>query len=284
MVRKHGKRNRYGDRYVARNAKGQIISNVDVGRSLKQDRARKAIRKVGSGFGGLGDAKRAEFSAQGYDDKLDESLGMSHRGSRMKQSYKDRRNESKGMKKASGKRAYSRVGTMDKSAENLAVADVEVWDGMVLPEGTGSIIGQAVPETDFTPFGVSAEGYDDRDDESIGMRHRGRHKQSLKDRRDESKAMTDKHHPHHPYADVGTMDKNADYFENAVGGFYPTGDGRAFGSMTLDNTYAPLAAAEGDVTSGFKMGMGATLGVIGGLAFAGWIGGMMSSLAGRKDE
>jgi len=191
MVTKYGKRNRYGDRYVARNAKGQIISNVDVGRSLKQDRARKAIRKVGSGFGGLGDAKRAEFSAQGYNAKLDESLGMSHRGSRMKQSYKDRRNESKGMKKASGKRAYSRV---------------------------------------------------------------------------------------------GTMDKNADYFENAVGGFYPTGDGRAFGSMTLDNTYAPLAAAEGDVTSGFKMGMGATLGVIGGLAFAGWIGGMMSSLAGRKDE
>ena len=42
MVRKYGKRNRYGDRYVARNANGQLISNVDVGRSLKQDRARKA--------------------------------------------------------------------------------------------------------------------------------------------------------------------------------------------------------------------------------------------------
>ena len=284
MVRKHGKRNRYGDRYVARNAKGQIISNVDVGRSLKQDRARKAIRKVGSGFGGLGDAKRAEFSAQGYDDKLDESLGMSHRGSRMKQSYKDRRNESKGMKKASGKRAYSRVGTMDKSAENLAVADVEVWDGMVLPEGTGSIIGQAVPETDFTPFGVSAEGYDDKLDESLGMSHReSKMKQSRKARRDESKG-TEKYDGARAYSRVGTMDKNADYFENAVGGFYPTGDGRAFGSMTLHDTYAPLAAAEGDVTSGFKMGMGATLGVIGGLAFAGWIGGMMSSLAGRKDE
>ena len=32
-----------------------------------------------------------------------------------------------------------------------------------------------------------AQGYDDRDDESIGMRHRGKHKQSMKDRRDESK-------------------------------------------------------------------------------------------------
>tara|TARA_R110002020_G_scaffold187091_1_gene385209 strand:- start:687 stop:2198 length:1512 start_codon:yes stop_codon:yes gene_type:complete len=94
---------------------------------------------------------------EGYDDKLDESLGMSEKESKMKQSYKDRRDESKGMKKASGDRAYSRVGTMDRSAENLAVADVDVWDGMVLPEGTGAIVGQATPETDYTPFGVSAE-------------------------------------------------------------------------------------------------------------------------------
>jgi len=34
------------------------------------------------------------------------------------------------------------------------------------------------------------QGYNDRDDESIGMRHRGHHEQSLKDRRDESKGMT----------------------------------------------------------------------------------------------
>ena len=42
--------------------------------------------------------------------------------------------------------------------ENLAVADVDIHDGMNIPAGTGSIIGQAVPETDFTPFGASAEG------------------------------------------------------------------------------------------------------------------------------
>ncbi len=191
MVKRYGKRNRYGDRYVARNAKGQIISNVDVGRSLRQDRARKAIRKVDPGFGGLGDAKRAEFSAQGYDDKLDESLGMSHRGSKMKQSYKDRRDESKGMEKSRGRRAYSRV---------------------------------------------------------------------------------------------GTMDKNADFYENAVGGFYPTGDGRAFGSMTLHDTYAPLAAAEGDIKGGFKMGLGATLGIIGGLVVAGSLGNLLSSFKKPSDE
>ena len=41
--------------------------------------------------------------------------------------------------------------------ENLAIQDVEIWDGMVLPEGTGNIMGQMTPTTDFTPFGVSAE-------------------------------------------------------------------------------------------------------------------------------
>ena len=49
---------------------------------------------------------------QGYNDKLDESLGMRHRGSH-KQSHKDRRDESKGMEKGSGRRAYKSVGTMD---------------------------------------------------------------------------------------------------------------------------------------------------------------------------
>ena len=285
MARKYGKRQRFGDRYVARNARGEFISNVDVGRSLAQDRARKAKdQDERSGFGQMGDEKEAEYEAQGYNDKLDESLGMSRKESMMRQSRKARRDESKGTEKYDGSRAYSRVRTMDMSAENLAVADVDIHDGMVLPEGTGSIIGQAIPETDFTPFGVSAEGYDDKLDESLGMSHKeSKMKQSLKARRDESKGMK-KASGKRAYSRVGTMDKNADYFENAAGGFYPTGDGRAFGSMTLDNTYAPLAAAEGDITSGFKMGMGATLGVIGGLAFAGWVGGMMSSLSDKKDE
>ena len=285
MARKYGKRQRFGDRYVARNAGGEFISNVDVGRSLAQDRARKAKdQNERVGFGQMGDEKRAEYEAQGYNAKLDESLGMSRKESMMRQSRKARRDESKGTEKYDGSRAYSRVRTMDMSAENLAVADVDIHDGMVLPEGTGSIIGQAIPETDFTPFGVSAEGYDDKLDESLGMSHKeSKMKQSLKARRDESKGMK-KASGKRAYSRVGTMDKNADYFENAAGGFYPTGDGRAFGSMTLDNTYAPLAAAEGDITSGFKMGMGATLGVIGGLAFAGWVGGMMSSLSDKKDE
>ena len=52
---------------------------------------------------------------QGYDARLDESLGA-RRGaeSTKSQSFKARRDESKGAEKAAGKRAYSAVGTMDK--------------------------------------------------------------------------------------------------------------------------------------------------------------------------
>ena len=37
-----------------------------------------------------------------------------------------------------------------------------------------------------------AQGYNSRLDESLGMKHRGKHKQSMKSRRDESKAMSKK--------------------------------------------------------------------------------------------
>ena len=61
-------------------------------------------------------AKRAKKStggkSQGYDDRLDESLGARH--GKKSQSFKDRRDESKGAEKAAGKRAYSAVSTMDK--------------------------------------------------------------------------------------------------------------------------------------------------------------------------
>ena len=60
--------------------------------------------------GGKSGAKK-----QGYNARLDESLGA-RRGaeSTKSQSLKSRRDESKGMEKASGNRAYSSVGTMDK--------------------------------------------------------------------------------------------------------------------------------------------------------------------------
>jgi hypothetical protein len=52
---------------------------------------------------------------QGYDARLDESLGARRGAESTKtQSFKARRDESKGAEKAAGKRAYSAVGTMDK--------------------------------------------------------------------------------------------------------------------------------------------------------------------------
>ena len=65
-------------------------------------------------------ASRAKKStggkSQGYNDRLDESLGARDGAESTKsQSFKARRDESKGMEKAMGKRAYSAVSTMDKS-------------------------------------------------------------------------------------------------------------------------------------------------------------------------
>ena len=56
---------------------------------------------------------------QGYNDKLDESLGNTKgKRSTKEQNYKDRRNESEAMKKKGGKRKYSSVKTMDKSSRS----------------------------------------------------------------------------------------------------------------------------------------------------------------------
>ena len=70
---------------------------------------RKAIRE------GIDWAKQSEYDPrehkkQGYDARLDESLGE-RRGkeSTKSQSYKARRDESKGAEKAAGKRAYQSI-------------------------------------------------------------------------------------------------------------------------------------------------------------------------------
>ena len=52
---------------------------------------------------------------QGYNARMDESLGMRRGKAKTKtQSYKSRRDEAKGSNKASGKRAYASVKSMDK--------------------------------------------------------------------------------------------------------------------------------------------------------------------------
>ena len=57
---------------------------------------------------------------QGYDDKLDESLGSRKGAGRTKeQSRKDRRDESAAMEKSMGRRKYASVGTMDKGRRTM---------------------------------------------------------------------------------------------------------------------------------------------------------------------
>jgi hypothetical protein len=54
------------------------------------------------------------------------------------------------------------------------------------------------------------QGYNDKQDESLGMRHRGKHQQSMKDRRDEASAMDRMHSKMgRKYDDVMTMDAEA---------------------------------------------------------------------------
>ena len=70
---------------------------------------------VGQDYAGQVIGQAAEH--QGYDDRLDESLGMTDgEESSKKQSFKDRRDESKGMERALGDRPYSSVSTMDAEA------------------------------------------------------------------------------------------------------------------------------------------------------------------------
>ena len=57
-------------------------------------------------------AKTIRFRSQGYNARLDESLGA--RTGKKSQSLKARRDESKGMSKSRGRRAYSAVRTMDR--------------------------------------------------------------------------------------------------------------------------------------------------------------------------
>ena len=95
---------------------------------------------------------------QGYNSQLDESLGMrTGTGSSTNQSFKDRRDESKAANKMLGRRAYASVEAMDKDNRMMM-------------------------------HGGKTQGYDDRENESLGMRtgKQSSKKISDKGRRDDS--------------------------------------------------------------------------------------------------
>ena len=80
------------------------------------------------------------------------------------------------------------------------------------PHFDDGITGQDGPSADPTNSDFHSEhhkgqGYDDEMDESLGMRHRGMHEQSFKDRRDEASAMDKRHSKMgRKYDDVMAMD------------------------------------------------------------------------------
>ncbi len=76
---------------------------------MRQNGVRSNVRFP---YGKAGMKKGGKAKKQGYNARLDESLGA--RRGKKSQSLKARRDESKGAKKAAGKRAYSAVSTMDK--------------------------------------------------------------------------------------------------------------------------------------------------------------------------
>ena len=80
------------------------------GRDARQERLRinKEKRFEKNRMDGM--AKGGKVKKQGYNDRLDESLGARH--GKKSQSLKSRRDESKGMEKSMGKGAYSGASTM----------------------------------------------------------------------------------------------------------------------------------------------------------------------------
>ena len=297
--RRYGKRQRFGNRYLARDAKGRWISNVGVGPSIRQDLRSDAKSQQPRNFRGLGDAKvhNAEnFMLTDAIIQWEDGFGTSSPSAppmdimwaeeEYTEDYPQNSAQIDGVtgtgvpvSYGSGSSQYVeppvRMGAEGMTymhedyIPNTYGEDSALTSGRGVPQWYGSaedesafdkledtieqqyldkgysheraekIAGGAAYNIGVRAHGGGAkgrawmkraakrgrkdaehqQGYDDRDDESIGMRHRGHHKQSLKDRRDESKGMTDTLNPHHPYSDVSTMD--AEYFEAPMQRFPP---------------------------------------------------------------
>ena len=181
------------------------------------DRVEKAVVKrfpvMGAEATSL-NAWGAEFAAlgepdapydQGYDDQQDESIGERHRGPH-KQSLKDRRDEADAMDKKTG-RKYHDVRTMDNCVSCGCGLDSKTHTKDTSGSAGGAGAGKgAICDLCFGSEHHKGQGYDDEMDESLGMRHRGRHSQSFKDRRDEASAMDTRPRMGRKYDDVGAMD------------------------------------------------------------------------------
>lgn len=96
--------------FISKNPEGEeeYFKNLNV--ALKD-----AKKRLGNFYNDPKNVMAKGGKTQGYNDKLDESLGNTKgKRSTKEQNYKDRRNESEAMEKKGGKRKYARVKTMDK--------------------------------------------------------------------------------------------------------------------------------------------------------------------------
>ncbi len=269
--RRYGKRQRFdhikgNSRYLARDAKGRWISNVGVSGSIKQDLRSNAKSQQPVGFRGLGDA----------DSKHAEGMVLTDAMVQWEDGFGTSSPSAPPIGIHFGAEAYT-----DMYPQNSAEVDGMTGNGVPVAYGSGSSqyveppVRMGAEESDFTyaeedfipnSYGEDSaltsgrgvpqwygsaeheQGYNDRDDESIGMRHRGHHKQSLKDRRDESKGMTDSMNRHHPYSDVSTMlAEGWEHFE-AMEVFPPSYDGDLANSMSRIREKYPRAQLKSGTT------------------------------------
>ena len=122
----------------------------------------------------------------------------------------------------------------------------------------------------------NAQGYDDKMDESMGMRNQGQHSQSMKSRRDEASSM-DKGHSSmgRKYDDVMTMDSE----------FVPNGDGNIVGQQDFVYNGTPFHSetleADYALEKPFVTGAKLSAGLLTGAAMFGIAGMAITALFGE---
>ena len=192
----------------------EILENPK-GKSLKLRREAQFAHEMGEI---AKDRRKRKYKkggkTQGYNDKLDESLAKRTGTRKSKsQSYKARRDESKAANKMLGRRAYQSVGTMDnedwEKGWKMGKGGIIDEGDMVKIKDTGKtmkvkdISVNSKKQVEFSgddgtfligdikkvmKKGGKTQGYDDRENESLGMRtgKQSSKKVSAKGRRDDS--------------------------------------------------------------------------------------------------
>jgi len=289
------KRSRIGNRYITRTKDGRFKTNVSVGRSLSADRRQKSSNTPSkSGRGHQGDYNAESFDAESRFDKLANKVAKDYES----KGYSDKEAMEIGKRVAysQGVKKYGKAGMTRLSKEGRKKSMKKSADSYSLNAESGQVNNMSWENSEpyatlegYNPvdsviaspplgrgvaqdFG-SEQGYNDKMDESMGMRHRGKHSQSMKDRRDEASAMDKRHSKkHRKYDDVETMDLRTEYDSP-----YGTRQTTDFGMVGMGNDFAQNRAetfgAEGgsEFMTGARYGAGAVVGITGATIILGTV-------------